>query len=407
MMNNITRFLFFLIFGFFLFTSCGDSKDTSNKAETKEEKQIIAGEIPKAAGKTIVAHVFNINGWLILGQDEIDATGKFTIELPKEMLVVQLMIDQSSVPIVLGGNDSIFVRCDFPRMTKNYEVSNLSDFKDLNDLVALLDIFYNTQATNLDKLQTLTAGPEADVIIKQVLGAKATIHQKALSFIKEKPSSAVAQLMAFQLFPEMGLQYWDKTYGEELKALLSTYQNDYSDARFTRGLESNLNTWMESYEQALNAEKRKSFYGNLNPAVEVGNTAPDIWMDKPDGTDMKLSDLKGQYVLIDFWASWCGPCRQENPNVVRLYNKYKDKGFTVFSVSLDDNVMNWKAAIDRDALTWPHHVSDLLKWNSVVVSLYKIQGIPHTVLIDKKGTIIAKNLRGQELEQKLQELFGQ
>jgi thiol-disulfide isomerase/thioredoxin len=144
----------------------------------------------------------------------------------------------------------------------------------------------------------------------------------------------------------------------------------------------------------------------LNPNVEIGNAAPDIWMDRPDGTDMKLSDLRGQYVLIDFWASWCGPCRQENPNVVRLYNKYKDKGFTVFSVSLDDNATNWKAAIDRDQLNWPHHVSDLLKWNSVVVQLYKIQGIPHTVLIDKKGTIIAKNLRGQQLEQKLQELFG-
>jgi thiol-disulfide isomerase/thioredoxin len=406
-MMNWTKFLSLsVLFGLLGLLSCGESGDSSDDLETKEDKQIIAGEIPNAAGKTIVAHVFNVNGWLILGQGEIDNSGKFTIELPNEPFIVQLMIDQSSVPVVLGGNDSIFVRCDFPRMTENYKVSNLAESKDLNELVALLDVFYRTQSPNLDKLQTLTAGPAADAIIKDVLFAKQTIQQKAISFIKEKPSSSVAQIMAFQLFPEMGLENWDKSHGEELKSLLLTYQNEYPEARFTRSLESNLNTWLESYEQSLNAEKRKSFYGNLNPNVEIGNAAPDIWMDRPDGTDMKLSDLRGQYVLIDFWASWCGPCRQENPNVVRLYNKYKDKGFTVFSVSLDDNATNWKAAIDRDQLNWPHHVSDLLKWNSVVVQLYKIQGIPHTVLIDKKGTIIAKNLRGQQLEQKLQELFG-
>lgn len=406
-MMNWTKFLSLsVLFGLLGLLSCGESGDSSDDLETKEDKQIIAGEIPNAAGKTIVAHVFNVNGWLILGQGEIDNSGKFTIELPNEPFIVQLMIDQSSVPVVLGGNDSIFVRCDFPRMTENYKVSNLAESKDLNELVALLDVFYRTQSPNLDKLQTLTAGPAADAIIKDVLFAKQPIQQKAISFIKEKPSSSVAQIMAFQLFPEMGLENWDKSHGEELKSLLLTYQNEYPEARFTRSLESNLNTWLESYEQSLNAEKRKSFYGNLNPNVEIGNAAPDIWMDRPDGTDMKLSDLRGQYVLIDFWASWCGPCRQENPNVVRLYNKYKDKGFTVFSVSLDDNATNWKAAIDRDQLNWPHHVSDLLKWNSVVVQLYKIQGIPHTVLIDKKGTIIAKNLRGQQLEQKLQELFG-
>jgi len=306
----------------------------------------------------------------------------------------------------LGGNDSIFVRCDFPRMTENYKASGISEASDLNELVALLDVFYRTQSPNLDKLQTLTAGSEADAIIKEVLFAKAPIHDKALSFLSSKPKSALSQLMAFQLFPEMGLQHWDKSYGDALGSLLEVYQNEYPEARFTRGLESNLNAWQQAYEQTLRAEKRKSFYGDMNRNVDIGSPAPDIWMDKPDGTDMKLSDLKGQYVLIDFWASWCGPCRQENPNVVRLYNKYKDKGFTVFSVSLDDNAANWKAAIERDQLSWPHHVSDLLKWNSVAVPLYQFQGIPHTVLIDKKGTIIAKNLRGQQLEQKLQELFG-
>ena len=134
--------------------------------------------------------------------------------------------------------------------------------------------------------------------------------------------------------------------------------------------------------------------------------APDIVLVSPNGKTVKLSKLKGKMVLIDFWASWCGPCRKENPNVVRLYNQYKAKGFTVFSVSLDQDAEAWKKAIASDGLIWPNHVSDLLGWQTPLVQLYGFEGIPHTVLIDKEGKIIGTGLRGESLEQKLKEQFS-
>jgi len=136
------------------------------------------------------------------------------------------------------------------------------------------------------------------------------------------------------------------------------------------------------------------------PAVEIVGTGL-------NGETYKLSDLKGKVVLIDFWASWCGPCRRDNPAVVALYNKYKDKGFTVFSVSLDTDGEKWKQAIAQDKLAWPYHVSDLKGWQSGLSAPYGVSSIPFTVLIDKEGNIIQAKLRGPALEQKLKEIFGE
>jgi thiol-disulfide isomerase/thioredoxin len=121
---------------------------------------------------------------------------------------------------------------------------------------------------------------------------------------------------------------------------------------------------------------------------------------------MKLSDLRGKVVLIDFWASWCGPCRKENPNVVKTYAKYKDAGFTVMSVSLDRDRNAWLAAIEKDQLSWPNHVSDLGHWSSRVPQMYGVKGIPFTVLIDQEGKIIKTNLRGEALEAELKKIYG-
>lgn len=145
----------------------------------------------------------------------------------------------------------------------------------------------------------------------------------------------------------------------------------------------------------------------LQGVVLVGMEAPDIALADTAGVTRRLSDLRGQVVLIDFWASWCGPCRAENPNVVRVYQKYHDKGFEIFSVSLDNNRGKWLQAIEKDHLIWPNHVSDLRGWSSAGGKLYSIGSIPATVLVDRDGKVLARNLRGQQLEQKLKEIFGE
>ena len=162
---------------------------------------------------------------------------------------------------------------------------------------------------------------------------------------------------------------------------------------------------------AANSTQTKTDTKEATIGLNIGNKAPEINEKSPEGKDLKLSSLKGQIVLIDFWASWCGPCRAENPNVVQAYNKYSTmkfkngKGFTIYSVSLDKDKQAWQAAIAADKLYWENHVSDLKYWNSKFAGVYGVRSIPSNFLIDGDGIIVGKNLRGPALEQALKELW--
>lgn len=194
------------------------------------------------------------------------------------------------------------------------------------------------------------------------------------------------------------------------KEVVGKMKNKYADTEFTKTYEAFI---VQAEEMAASQAAAES--------IKVGMDAPEINLPSPNGKNYKLSDLKGKVVLLDFWASWCGPCRRENPRVVEIYNKYKAKGFTVFSVSLDgvdsrtksqlgsDSQIKefsnrakeaWVAAIQKDKLSWDTHVSDLKKWESAPARTYGVQSIPKTFLIGKDGKIAAINPR-ENLEEEL------
>jgi thiol-disulfide isomerase/thioredoxin len=231
-------------------------------------------------------------------------------------------------------------------------------------------------------------------LTKRFIAIKKPVDDYSQKIMSTEPSNPYNIVLSSALTPQMGFEDWDPKNMEILKSVALAFEEKYPGAKMTEAMSQQTAQVEMMYNQ---------FLGN---AAAIGKTAPDIVLPRPNGEIHKLSSLKGSYVLVDFWASWCGPCRRENPNVIKLYDKYKDDGFTVYSVSLDQNKDAWLQAIAMDGLVWPNHVSDLKRWDSPVVGAYGIQGIPHTVLVDPQGKIIDVGLRGAELEQKLNEIFS-
>lgn len=196
-------------------------------------------------------------------------------------------------------------------------------------------------------------------------------------FVSENKASAVAPYVFYR-----HLAYGKEA--EEMDSVLNTFDPSIANTQYYVILKERI---------------------ELLKRVAVGQPYIDFEMADTEGNMVKLSSLIGEnYLLMDFWASWCGPCRQENPNVVRLYNKYHEKGFDIIGISFDRTKEDWLKGIEEDGLTW-HHVSDIKFWDNAAGKLYGVRSIPHTILLDKDGTIIAKNLRGEALEAKLAELL--
>jgi peroxiredoxin len=188
--------------------------------------------------------------------------------------------------------------------------------------------------------------------------------------------------------------------------------NPAKDLKYFRKVDSSMFSLYPYYEPVMALhEQVKEIVSKVNtetnayPGIASGNEAPEISLPTPEGDTLKLSSTRGSVVLLDFWAAWCAPCRQENPNLVKAYTEYHKKGFQIFQVSLDKTKEAWIKGIQDDHLEKWIHVSDIKYWNSIVVPLYKIESIPYNFLLDREGRIIASNLRGERLQTKLAELF--
>lgn len=298
----------------------------------------------------------------------------FTLLEPGENLKIEANYDSLNNPTSISGSAGTEKMVEYNKALKN----TVSKLMSLNEI-------YQNNTDNPDLSKVIES---LDSIAQQYLNE---IHLYTKRYIDENLKSMISLAALYQrvapqvyvLDPTKDLRYFVKVDS----SLFSLYP------------ESGPVKSLHEQVQALVGSSKP------NSLIDIGDIAPEISLPAPDGSIVNLSSTRGKIVLLDFWAAWCGPCRMENPNLVKAYNKYAVKGFTIFQVSLDKTKEDWLRGIQDDKLGQWTHVSDLKYWNSAVVPMYKIESIPHSLLLDKDGKIIAMDLRGELLEQKLEEIF--
>ncbi|MEO9967853.1 MAG: TlpA disulfide reductase family protein [Reichenbachiella sp.] len=350
--------------------SCSDTKKVSisGNYETPLEDQMVKIELVKNNELAVVDSFY------------LDPSGAYdrTISIPEAGFYRVNFYNRHLTNVILNDSDVELIKnLDDPR--GGYKVAGSKDMDYIYQLAQLRQDFeQQSQQLNGEFIKARNSG---DVTTLE------DIRNRFMQMKADNENNIKAAIMGmdYSIAGILGTSFLDEENEFDfLDSLSDKYQNELPNSSYTKELVEKV----ESYRR-----------------LAIGSMAPDIALPNPEGEVISLSSFKGKYVMIDFWAAWCRPCRMENPNVVRMYEKYNEKGFEIFGVSLDKTKESWIKAIGDDQLTWAQ-VSDLKYFDSEAAKTYQINAIPATYLIDPEGIIIAKNLRGPELEAKLREIFG-
>ena len=356
----------------------------------------VSGTIKNAIGKELILNKFTSETTLHLDTVVLDEKGEFSFEnltAAPELFSLQLQDEPAHLLFIADSLDVIEVKADANEYRSTYSITGSEHSTLLKEMYDKLDVTFekidslnklyieNKGIANLDSLQKSIGEQYTQFVDEHKAYAKDFIDKNI-----ESPAVIMALYQSIGPRQQIFTLEKDRDYFIKVNESLSKL---YPKSDFVNGL-------------AMLLSNNPVAVGKPN----VGTTAPDISQPTPDGKTVTLSSLRGNYVLLDFWAAWCRPCRAENPNVVKNYKKYADKGFTIYQVSLDQKKEDWVKAIEKDDLSAWHHVSDLQYWQSAPAGKYGVRSIPSNFLLDPEGVIIAVDLRGPYLGQKLTEIYG-